>query len=314
VRSSCETVETKSGSSRVGHDRLAQREPGLLAAATDRNKAAPTEHLAGLERPAEDLLRRAAQRVRGRHAGDALRGGIPEDDLPLAVDGHDAVGDVGEDGLAALLLVAHTLVELGIRAGGGRRRGERVQRLGLFLAPFARGAAVDGEDPVHRFLGPDDGNSQVRGVAARQHRIRVEEAGVVPDVRDRPRRARLDDVAHEPPRRRRTSADGVRLAYAGRGPDDDLVALEHANRRAVSGEQLDGVAHGLVQHVVRIELPGELPAGPREPLRKRPGAALTLEELTALEGSASGAGDVAGQLELLLGEDLLAREEHEHEP
>ena len=74
------------------------------------------------------------------------------------------------------------------------------------------------------------------------------------------------------------------------------------------------MAHGLVQHVVRIELPGQLPAGPREPLRQRPGAALALVELAALEGTARGAGDVAGELELLLGEDLLAREEDQHEP
>ena len=74
------------------------------------------------------------------------------------------------------------------------------------------------------------------------------------------------------------------------------------------------MADGLVEHVVGIELAGELPPGPCKPLRQRPGAALALVELASLQGAARRAGDLLGQRELLVVEHLFACEEDEHEP
>ena len=74
------------------------------------------------------------------------------------------------------------------------------------------------------------------------------------------------------------------------------------------------MADGLVEHVVGIELAGELPAGPCKPLRQRPGATLSLVQLASLQSAARRAGDPLGQRELLVVEHLFGLVEDEHEP
>ena len=175
-------------------------------------------------------------------------------------------------------------------------------------------AVVDGEDPLDRLLRADHRHAEIGQVAGGEHRVGLAEAAVGADVRDRAGRAGLDDVADEEAGRRSARADRVVLARAGRGPHDDLVVLEHADRGALGAHELHRVADGLVEHVVGVELAGELAAGPGEPLRQRAGAPLPLVELASLERAAGRAGDALGQRELLVVEHFLAREEDEHEP
>ena len=80
----------------------------------------PDDAIRGLERAAERLASASARAPRACETpGDPLGGGVPEHDLALAIDGDDPVGDVREDRLAALLLVADALVELGVHARAG---------------------------------------------------------------------------------------------------------------------------------------------------------------------------------------------------
>jgi hypothetical protein len=71
----------------------------------------------GAELALEHFGHRPAQGLFGRHARDPLGGRVPEDDLLVAVDCDDPVGDVAEDGDAALALERDLLVELGLREG-----------------------------------------------------------------------------------------------------------------------------------------------------------------------------------------------------
>src|SRR5438045_2446213 len=102
-----------------------------------------------------------AERLLLRDAGDLLGGLVPEDDVALAVDGDDAVGDVGEDREAPLLLERDPLVELGVRERGGSVPGERAKRLDLLRPPGARALAVDREDAVQRALRADERHAEV---------------------------------------------------------------------------------------------------------------------------------------------------------
>ena len=56
-----------------------------------------------LELALQDLNCRASDRLLLGHAADLLGGGVPEDDLAVSVDRHDAVGDVRKDRNAAFL-------------------------------------------------------------------------------------------------------------------------------------------------------------------------------------------------------------------
>ena len=173
--------------------------------------------------------------------------------------------------------------------------------------------AVDGQDALHRAVRADHRNAEVRGVAGREHRVRISDPRVVPDVGDRPRRARLHDVADEPGSRGRARTDRLTLPVTGGRAPDDLVALEQPNRGASGLEQLDGRAYGDVEQVVRVELAGELDAGTRKPLRKRAGTSLALVQLASLERAAGCTRDVARELELLVAEHRLAAEEDDHQ-
>ena len=197
---------------------------------------------------------------------------VPEHDLALAVDGHDPVGDVGEDRHAALLLERDALVELGARERGRRVAGERRERLDLLLAPGPRGAAVDREHALHRSLGADERHGHAGGVAGGEHRVGLQQPLVLAGIRDRDRRARLDGVAGEPRGRGDARVEHVLAAsspIAGRG--DELVAVEQADHRRVGVEQRRRLADDLVEHGGRVELGGEQRAGARELLRQRRG-------------------------------------------
>ncbi len=304
----------RDGTGRIGHHGLAEREPHLLAAAPDRHEpAAAGNALRGLEWPPERLRRRPPECVALLNPGHPLGGRVPEDDLALAIDGDDAVGDVRQDRLAPLLLLADALIELGVHPRAGRCCRKRQQDLFLLRPPDSRPHRVDGEDALHRSVRTDHRDAEVRGVAGREHRVCVADPSVVPDVGDRPRGARLHDVADEPGRRGRARTDRLELALTrGRAPDH-LVALEQPNRGASGLEQLDGGAYGDVEQVVRVELAGELHAGAREPLRKRAGTSLALVQLASLERAAGCTCDMARELELLVSEHRLAPEEDDHQ-
>ena len=111
----------------------------------------------------------------------------------------------------------------------------------------------------------------------------------------------------------RAAVDPARPRAAGRA-DDELVLLEQPHRGAVGLEQVDRVLDDLVEHVLGIELTGELAARLRQPLRERPRAALELVQLAALEGAARRARHVPRQLQLLVREASLADEEDDREP
>jgi hypothetical protein len=299
---------------RIGHHGLAEREPHFFAPTPDRHEpAAAGNALGGLERPPERLGRRPPEGIGLVDAGHPLGGRVPEDDLALAIDGDDAVGDVGQDRLAPLLLLTDALIELGVHAGAGRRRRECQQDLFLLRPPDARAHGVDGEDPLHRPVRADHGHAEVPGVAGREHRVGLTDSSVVTDVGDRPRGTRLHDVADEPGSRRRARTDRLPLPIAYRGAPDHLVALEQPNRGASDLKQLDGGAHSDIEQVVRVELARQLDAGSRKPLGERAGTALALVQLAPLERAAGCTGDVSGQLELLVPEHRLAPEEDDHE-
>ena len=146
---------------RIAHHRFGQRQPDLLAPAADRHEAIALAGAAvGLERPLQHLRGRAPERLGRGHASDLFRGGVPEDDVALAVDSDNAVGDVPEDRRVLLLLERDTLVQLGVRERRRGVRGERAQRLDLLLAPGARTAAVDREHAVQRALGADERDAE----------------------------------------------------------------------------------------------------------------------------------------------------------
>ena len=179
---------------RVTHDRFGQGEPDIVVAAADRQE--PVSALgvvAGRERLLEDLLGRAADRIRGPDAGNPLRSLVPEQDPALAIDGNDPVGDVREDGDAALLFERDALVQLRARKGGGGVAGKRRERLDLLGLPSARVLRIDRQDALHASLGADERHGKEGAVSGGERRVRG--AGPLAfDVPDRDRCARLDRV------------------------------------------------------------------------------------------------------------------------
>jgi hypothetical protein len=137
----------------------------------------------------QDLGRRPPERVPRGDARDLLRRLVPEDHLALAVDGHDAVGDVREDREAAFLLESDALVELGVRQGGGGAGGQREHRVDLLVAPRAGIAAIDREDAERTAVRAAEWNAEVRRVACRQHRIDLAQARFCAGVLEHDRRA-----------------------------------------------------------------------------------------------------------------------------
>src|SRR5205085_3204891 len=91
----------------------------------------------------------------------------------------------------------------------------------------------------------------------------------------------------------------------------ELVAFEDPDRARVGAEERRRVLDDFVQHRVRVELGGEQAAGARELLRERAGAPLRLVEVAAAERAARDVSELAGELEVAVGEAALLGEADE---
>ena len=173
------------GPARVEHDRLAEREPDLLVAALDRERAlAGRRAVLRREIALQDLRHAAPERFLGRDAADLLGGRVPQDDVPVAVDGDDAVRDVGEDRLAPLLLFRDSLVELGAREDRRRSRGECRERLDFVLAPGPHGGVVDREHAAQAASVEEHRDGDAGDHPVREQRVFVREPRRLPRIRD----------------------------------------------------------------------------------------------------------------------------------
>ena len=85
--------------------------------------------------------------------------------------------------------------------------------------------------------------------------------------------------------------------------------IDEASAPSSAGASLDD----LVEDGLRVELGREQAAGARELLRERARGALRLEQLAPLERAAGGAGQLARELEIVVGEAALLVEQREHE-
>ena len=232
--------------------RIGSRLPPRRAAASEGRPAPPSA---------------SCRRILLGDARDPFRGRVPEHDPAVAIDGDDPVGDVGEDRLAALLLVADALVEVGVDAGGGGVRSERVQAprpppRATRAAAVSRRRGCRAPPPRARASARRDSRRSRRRASRRPRPPRV-----AADVGDRARRARLDEVADEP--RGRARASRARRPHPGRRPPARRPRLPPARgprprRRRGSSTH----AARLVEHVVGIELPARLATGPGESLRE----------------------------------------------
>ena len=197
---------------------------------------------------------------------------------------------------------ARPLVELGVRERGRRVRGERRERLDLLLAPGARAAAVDREHAVHAALRADERDAEVRGVAGGEQRVGLASRSLAGDVGTA---TGVRDWTTSPASR---AVDGARASRARLGASAAAGVTTSSSPSSsridarVGAEQRRRLRDDLVEHGLRVELGGEQAAGAGELLRERARAALRLEELAALERAAGGAGEVARELEVVVGE------------
>ena len=129
------------------------------------------------------------------------------------------------------------------------------------------------------------------------------------DVGDAQRRAELHDVAGEPGRDRRTSARVLLPHVRARRAQDELVALDEADRSYVGAEQLRCLGRDLLDDPRRVELGGEERSDPGQMLREPARASLALEQRAALERSLRRVGQVAGEREVVVAERAIMREE-----
>ena len=127
------------------------------------------------------------------------------------------------------------------------------------------------------------------------------------------RRSRLDDVARKPGRRGSAEADGSVEAFALHGVDDQLVALDHADRGGVGLEQGRRLLHDLVENRGRVELRGEQRAHARELLGEGPRRAFALVELASLERAARCSGEPPCELQVIVDELARSGEEDDHQ-
>ena len=109
-------------------------------------------------------------------------------------------------------------------------------------------------------------------MARLEHRVEAAQTLVVACPRERDRRPRLDDVAGEPAAGRAPRAERGLRALAIRRGDDELVAVEQAERSGLGVHERRRLLHDLVEDRRRIELAREQPARPRQLLRERAGA------------------------------------------
>ena len=239
---------------------------------------------------------------------------VPQDDLALAVDGDDPVGDVGEDRVAPLSLERDPLVELGVGQHGRGVPGQRGERLDLLLTPDARPLRVDGEHALEPLLDPDERHAQVGGVTRGEDRVVGDEPRVTLDVGVDDRRARLDDVARGPSGGGRARAGDRRSSHASDRADDELVALDQLDRARVGAEQRRSLVGDLLEDRGGLELRRQEAAQARELLGERARGSLAFVELAALEAGACSTGQPTAELEIVVGERPLLGEEDDDEP
>ncbi len=237
MRSSCETVETKSdficSTSRSAEmSRNAKMRPATAPAGSRITASVTESHTSSRPRMIETSGRRAAsrcptragpehlvgrpaERVVGRDAGDLLGRLVPQDDAPVAIDRDDAVGDVGEDREAAFLLERDALVQLGVRRAPPMC--SRQARASPRSPLAATGAARVRTRRARRAERPPDRRAGRRGTrcdrpraSGRAHAAARSDAGIL----ERDRRSRLHDVAGEQRRRCDARPDGVVRARA----------------------------------------------------------------------------------------------------
>jgi hypothetical protein len=97
------------------------------------------------------------------------------------------------------------------------------------------------------------------------------------------------------------------------GGDHELVALEQPDGGRFGTHETRSLRDDLAQDRIRIELARQQRAGSCELLCDRPRLPFRFVELGALERAASRTGEVVGELDLVVGEGLLLREEDEPE-
>ena len=199
----------------------------------------------------------AAEGFLGRNPGRPLGCRIPEHDPLVAVDGDDPVRDIAEDRDAALTLQLDLLVELGLREGNRRVRGERAEGLDFLLLPGSRAAGVDREYALQVALGAQQRHREVRGVASRQHRVALEQNLVAAHILDRNRRPRMNDRAGGPRVDRNSRPAGLRRTLADGRRRHELVVLEQPNRSGVGAQERGRLFDDLVQDGARLQLTGE---------------------------------------------------------
>src|SRR5262249_32142340 len=147
---------------------------------------------------------------------------------------------------------------------------------------------VDGKDAVNRALGPDERHAEIRLEAGGEERIGIREATVRRGVGDDLREARLEDVAGEDRRRRRTRADRVLGTPAARGGAHELALRVCPAPPRVGLERRRRVLDALVEDRIRVELGRERAPRPGELLREGARASLRLEDLAGGERAARG--------------------------
>ena len=249
-----------------------------------------------------------------RDAGDPLGGRVPEDDPLVAVDGDDPVGDVREDGDAALALERDLLVELGLREGDRsvRRRARRAPR----SPPPATSAAGARRQPARRGARPRRRRAARRG----RRRSRARAAA-------RPRAA--DRLRLTSSRRQRRTRSGHRRRRAGDRPASRALDLRPRRLRAAARRRARRRrAAGSTRRRRRSSAgacsttSSRTAAGSSSPAKQRrrcwasccgeqPRAALDLVELAALERALARRGELAGEVELVVGEVVRLAEEDE---
>ena len=256
----------------------------------------------------EHLRGRPPDRVGCPDAGDPLSRVVPEHDPTLAIDGHDPIRDVREDGKAAFLLERDALVQLRARKRGGGVPGKGVERLDFIALPAPRPPRIDGQDTLRASLRTHERHCQEGAVPSCQGRVR----GGWPlafDVPDRDRGQRLNRVRRRPARGRRARVEQIVRQLSARRTDDELVILEQANDGGIGPEESGRLGDDLVEDCSRIELGGEQSARTRQLLREAARPALALVELAALERAAGGPRKVERQLEVVVTEAPRLREE-----
>ena len=229
----------------------------------------------------------------------------------VPVDGDDAVGDVAEDGDAALPLERDLLVQLGLRVCDRGVRGERDESLDLLLLPGPLPAGEDREHALELALGAEERHREVRGVAAASSGSPASSASSPATSRMATGARELDHGPARPGVGRHSRARDLGLAGADCRGGDELVAVEQSDQRGIRAQQHRRLLDHLVEHRSGLELAREEAAGVGQLLGEQPRAPLDFEELAADERRLRALRELARQVEVVVGEGSLLAEEDE---